>query len=228
MSELRRWRESADAPDDVRRVLGAGARTRAMPRAVADRAKKRVAAAALVPVTMLAWKGLAVAALVAAGAAGAHVYTSRKDVPDVELPRPREPVAAPPVTARTAPSGSSAIETPAPPPSPSDAPSASPPPARRAAPEARQSGDSLARELALVGRARTELASDPASALRALDEHARRFPDGKLAIERELLAVDALERLGRPADARARAARLLGRARGTIYEERVRSHLDPR
>jgi hypothetical protein len=61
-------------------------------------------------------------------------------------------------------------------------------------------------EGALLLRARQELASDPAGTLALTDEHARRFPGGTLAPEREVLAIEALVRLGRTPDARARLA----------------------
>jgi hypothetical protein len=41
-------------------------------------------------------------------------------------------------------------------------------------------------------------------------------------MEREMVAIDALRRLGRTGDARARAEAMLSRARGSLYEERVR------
>jgi len=46
-----------------------------------------------------------------------------------------------------------------------------------------------------------------------------------LRVERELLAVDALFRLGRDSEARARGEALLRDASGTIYEVRIRSLL---
>jgi hypothetical protein len=61
-------------------------------------------------------------------------------------------------------------------------------------------------EGALLLRARQQLASDPSSALALTDEAGRRFPDGALAPEREVLAIEALARLGRLPTARARLA----------------------
>jgi hypothetical protein len=60
-------------------------------------------------------------------------------------------------------------------------------------------------ELALLDRARSRVSRDPASAMRALDEHRARFPGGVFAQEREVLAIEALVRLGRRPDAKARA-----------------------
>jgi outer membrane protein assembly factor BamD (BamD/ComL family) len=59
-------------------------------------------------------------------------------------------------------------------------------------------------EGSLLLRARQALDGDPASALALTQEHARRFPNGTLAPEREVLAIEALARLGRTSDARAR------------------------
>jgi outer membrane protein assembly factor BamD (BamD/ComL family) len=53
-------------------------------------------------------------------------------------------------------------------------------------------------------RARQELSSDPSGALALTQEHARRFPSGTLSQEREVLAIEALARLGRTSEARRR------------------------
>lgn len=88
------------------------------------------------------------------------------------------------------------------------------------------SHDTLLAELARLDAARARLAADPAAALALLDGMAREFPMGKLRLEGELLALDALDRLGRKEDRRSRAARTLPMARGSIYEARVREHLE--
>jgi hypothetical protein len=89
-------------------------------------------------------------------------------------------------------------------------------------PDAGSTGDPLAAELALLQRAQASLASNPAAALALTEDHARRYPKGQLGMEREIVAVDALHRLGRHAQADRRARALLGRAKGSLYEERVR------
>jgi hypothetical protein len=69
-------------------------------------------------------------------------------------------------------------------------------------------GSSLAVEQALVERARSALVrSRPADALAALDQHERRFPDGKLAEEREAIRVLALAADGEHEQARKSAKR---------------------
>lgn len=79
-------------------------------------------------------------------------------------------------------------------------------------------GESEAR---LLGRAQDALASDPSRALSLAGEHARRFPGGTMAEERELLAVAALVRVGRSGEARDRAARFLTSFPRTAYRARL-------
>jgi hypothetical protein len=86
--------------------------------------------------------------------------------------------------------------------------------------------DALEREASLLESARASLANAPARALELVERHAASFPNGKLAVERELVAVDALERLGRRSEARARGEALLRRASGNIYEDRIRRLLE--
>jgi hypothetical protein len=74
-----------------------------------------------------------------------------------------------------------------------------------------------------LDQAQAELASDPARALAATAEHRRRFPHGVLAQEREVIAIEALQRLGRQAEARARGARFFSRFPDSAYREKVRS-----
>ncbi len=64
-------------------------------------------------------------------------------------------------------------------------------------------------ENVLLARAQDALAGSPAQALALTDLHLARFPGGRLTQEREILAVDALLRMGRGADARARATRFV-------------------
>jgi hypothetical protein len=59
-------------------------------------------------------------------------------------------------------------------------------------------------EGSLLLRARQALDVDPGATLALTQEHARRFPAGTLAPEREVLAIEALARLGRTSEARAR------------------------
>jgi hypothetical protein len=78
---------------------------------------------------------------------------------------------------------------------------------------ARAGGEgTLEAERAVLDVGRTALGrGDGANALRAIDEHARTFPRGALAEEREAMAIQALRLLGRDAEARARLDRFRGR-----------------
>jgi hypothetical protein len=152
---------------------------------------------------------------------------------------PRATIAA--VPAPSAPAPTAATETPAvaltiPPtvaptvaPTPRDqAPSAKPrlPAPTVSAPPAQPEMDPLTREAAMLERARASLDRDPRASLAELDACAARFPSGTLRMERELLAVDALMRVGSRDEARRRGEALVAAARGSIYEPRVRSMLD--
>jgi hypothetical protein len=69
--------------------------------------------------------------------------------------------------------------------------------------------DAVTSELALLQSARDALRDgNPERSLRALDEHARRFPEGKLAPERDRSRVTALCAVGRTQDADALARAL--------------------
>lgn len=236
MTEPRRWRETDGVPGEVARLLSRGSPTRPMPRNVGERAKKRLAVLALPAAAsiILSWKGLALAALAVAGAVGAHAVATRRDDAATIASSHSAPRLAPPVLSAPPTSDLPTVSSQTPSIAESRTSGDAPPPSRSTFRplERTDSGtgsierDTLAGELALVGRARASLDADPRSALAVLDEHARRFPKGKLTMERELLALDALDRLGRSAEARERAQRLLAVARGTIYEPRVRAHLD--
>jgi hypothetical protein len=66
-------------------------------------------------------------------------------------------------------------------------------PSEASAPRSAPSGRS---EPDLIRAARAAALRDPRAAQRLLDEHAARFPDGLLALEREVLAIEVLRTLG--------------------------------
>jgi hypothetical protein len=84
----------------------------------------------------------------------------------------------------------------------------------------------MAEEAALLERARVALGGNAADALAVTEAHAAQFPNGKLAMERELLAIEALRRLGRTAEARARGEALAARDRRGLYRERLQRILE--
>lgn len=231
-----RWKDAADAPDAVHALLREGARV--PPMSDEDRAGILTALAAL-PVAPLA----SVAKAPALASSGASTVVTGKVVMGMILvtvaggvgvwlstrsaPRSPSPVQSAPI-AESAPQSSTAREVPS---AEALAPSSSA--AERSAPAIpssnkpvpRREQDSLTAESALVGRARTRLETDPAGALASLEEHARTFPNGELAPERDFLTVKALRRVGRTDDARTKARAFLKRYPSSPYAGSVRNVL---
>jgi hypothetical protein len=86
---------------------------------------------------------------------------------------------------------------------------------------------SLTRELAALDRARLALSSgDARGALAELDAHDRSFPRGRLALEAEVLRIDALAKTGRAGEARQHAQTFVRLHPNSVLATRVRAHLD--
>ena len=153
----------------------------------------------------VAW---AAAAFVAGGIAGGVAVTAMRPAPAprvvyVDRPLPSSPP-APPIVPTVAP-----LELPS---------SPLPAPEVRPAPTPSSSGEALTAERLLIDDARTKLTSgDPNAALARLQDHARRFPGGRLEEEREALTVEALVQSGRYEAARARAAKLRARWPDSLF-----------
>lgn len=77
----------------------------------------------------------------------------------------------------------------------------------------------------LIEKARKALAADPRRALALAQEHQRRFPVGALGVEREVIALEALARLGQTAEARRRALAFEAKFPRSIHLPRVRALL---
>ena len=246
-----RWKDAEDAPAKVRGLLAHGRAVPPMPGNVRSALLAQLPAPAAPPapgasVPPAGNPGPAASALgvpsawviggvaVVAVAVAALALSARTPV------KPRSPavpsataapqlVATPTVPApvETAPPAPSASAEPAETPRSSSAPrSPAAPAATGASPSASaRAAGNLAEESALVGRARTNLASSPALALAAVDEHARRFPRGELAAEREYLRVSALRRLGRKDEARTHGQRYLTLFPTSPYTSAVRTIL---
>jgi len=76
-------------------------------------------------------------------------------------------------------------------------------------------------EVQLLERARRLLQTNPRQALDLVREHERRFVSGALVQEREIVAIDALERLGRSDDARSRDESFRARYPSSVHGKRV-------
>jgi hypothetical protein len=119
---------------------------------------------------------------------------------------PTTPAAGAPAAAAPSPAAPTAAATAAPPP-------AAPP---------SKTASRLREEAALVRQAERQLASDPAAALRLTDERRRRFPDGALDQEAEVVTIDALLRLGRRTEATMRAHAFEAAHAGSLHARRIR------
>ncbi|HYP90796.1 MAG TPA: hypothetical protein VEQ59_21665 [Polyangiaceae bacterium] len=76
-------------------------------------------------------------------------------------------------------------------------------------------------ELSLLRQAQQAAASDPSRALSLTALHLARFPSGVLAQERDVIAIDALLRLGRSSEARARARAFEQSYPGSAHAQRL-------
>lgn len=76
-------------------------------------------------------------------------------------------------------------------------------------------------ELALLARAQAALTGNPGLALALTSDHERKFPSGALVQEREVVAVDALLRLGRRAEAGRRALRFRQEFPASVHGRRL-------
>ncbi len=107
-------------------------------------------------------------------------------------------------------------------PSAASAPTA--PSTPRVEPRPSASAAPLSAELSALDAARASLSSgNPGAALAALDAYARAFPHGKLAIEAEVLRIDALAKSGQTAAARKRAEAFIKRHPDSVLASRVQS-----
>ena len=89
----------------------------------------------------------------------------------------------------------------------------------------RQGHLSADQELSLLKQASRELASSPAQALVLAEQHRRRFPASVMQEERELIAITALARLGRTAEARKRADKFSQAHVGSVYQGQIEDAL---
>lgn len=102
---------------------------------------------------------------------------------------------------------------------------ASPAPLHRAAPSSSTTAEgSLREELALLDRARAaQRLHDTRVSLAALDEHDRRFPNGQLSVQSQVLRIEVLADSGDRPGARRLAEAFLARHPGNVLAPRVRA-----
>ena len=80
-------------------------------------------------------------------------------------------------------------------------------------------------ESALLESARAVLRTDPKRALQLTEEHEKRFPNGHLSQEREVIAIDALNRLGKRDAAKSRGAAFGQRFPDSAHQPRLQQSL---
>lgn len=218
-SELGRFVRAARSRGPSARVTARMAERLAPARAAAARASSGRAA----PLGRFGGAMLGGLALVALG--GAFVTRSVSRSEQVAIPDP--PAVVPAVSAPpAAPAPETTGDLPTMPvealPSSAAMPNGVSAPARVAAARPASSSErSKHDEFELIQRAQDKLASEPARALSLLQEHARLFPTGELTQERETMAVEALVRVDRRPEAKARAEALLARFPRTPYVARL-------
>lgn len=224
MKDPLRIREAgSDASPELRDLFLDARKPEPLPPAVDARVTGQVAALgsmpAAAPLKALPWL-VAGGAVVVAGAL-ALVGAERAAEPQVAssapstlstVPAPVAPTPAPPVVAE-APARDEEKRA-------SQASAAS---AARTTPaeSASASEDALAGEAKLLNQAHAVMAADPQKALAIAGEHAKRYPRGQLAAERELILVQALVKLGRAREAEARGRALRKSTPSSIYGERL-------
>ncbi len=170
----------------------------------------------------LGWPAISALVVGFALAGGAAVHDLRSNA----MSRPELP--APVATTMAVPTTEPSPVTTSP--TPDNAPSASPDLAaadKRAASPAHPS-DHLAEEVAILSRAEQELhAGRLTSALRLIDEHGRKFPNGTLRQERIAARVHVLCALGRVTEAEAELARLTRLSPDSLHEGSARQACAP-
>ena len=166
-------------------------------------------------------KALGVGAAVVALVGGAWLLTRTDPVAIVSPPAAQ----APPVS-RSEPAATPNEPTPSPAPRPSAVESAAPP-AKAQAPEGARSHASAPSESALLAQAQAALRSNPQRALALTREHKRRFPTGALAQEREVIAIEALNRIGDGDAARKRAKEFETSYPGSAHRRKVQNATKP-
>jgi hypothetical protein len=216
-------------------VAGAGAAAHAAATAAPEVAVK--VAGKTLWLSLVKWGAVLAVGLPAAGVATHVVLAHRKGATvgaaDVAASHPPGPVVAPAAVAAVAPPVEATPVPPAPTvsavvmPAPVSAPHASHS-ARRPEPTLADARSALRAESALLGSARAKLAAgNYRGAFDDVTHLGAQFPHGKLAQEREVVAIDALAGLGNRAALHARASAFLSRFPESPYAAHVRESLEP-
>jgi hypothetical protein len=139
-------------------------------------------------------------------------------------PAPSSTVIQAPAPSIAPPSGGPSVEPQArpsaPPAAPAPNPEVTPSVARPAAAPPARPAES---EAEFLERARGALGQSPSLALSLANQHRARYPSGVLAEEREVIAIEALKRLGRTAESERRIEAFSRRYPGSAYRKKLDS-----
>lgn len=240
MKDPTRWRAPGGAaPPGARELLARARGMRPMTAAERSRSAARIAGLAAVPVAggvLVTFSGIASAAGISAVGAALVVGGIALAQPAPEPLPPASKGIAVAATRRifltTLPATPSREPVPKLPPTPTTE-RAEPPPrgkdphaSKGSAASRGHADDALRREAALLEEATALLNGNPNDALARLELHGREFPQGRLALERQMLTVDALRRIGRVVEARTLGNALVAQPGGSLYAARLRSLLE--
>ncbi|HLV22252.1 MAG TPA: hypothetical protein VKZ49_15270 [Polyangiaceae bacterium] len=169
---------------------------------------------------------LAAGTVVATGLAGGAVwYASQPDAPgepaSAPVSAPMAPAPVPPAEPAVSPEPALAPEV-----APEVAPQPTAAVEERSKPAPRTTPLRPGTEAQLLQSAQGALKSDPARALALTQEHRRRFPGGTLSQEREVIAIEALSRLGRTQEAGKRAEDFRRAHPGSVHQRKVQSAVE--
>lgn len=244
-SGIPRWKDEPGLSPNVARLLRHGVATRDPTERALGRSRRRVLWMALFPPALagfFAAKPVAASAALAvvvllAGGAGVATYRNAVHESQVSSPsavgKPRAPaeVSSSVSSPQAVPSPTAADVAPEPtaaatalaivvrPPGGTQGVTAEPVPSAPAAAPA--SSSDVAEELRLVQSAHNLVGTSPARALELTTQHREKFPSGALALERDIIEIEALLAKGERAKARSIAKTLAPRVAGTIYETRL-------
>jgi hypothetical protein len=168
--------------------------------------------------------GLAGLALIVAGGGAWLVSASHPAGPP---PAPTPTHAVTPPAAVVKPPVVSATPEPAPPLSEATVGDAKPPPVVASVPAKlpeKPTPPAQPSEAELLEQARAAMKGDPARALQRANEHAARFPGGVLVQEREVIAIQALRKLGRSAEAERRAQAFAKAFPGSAFARKLNAN----
>jgi hypothetical protein len=225
---VRECRDDVATPDDVKRMESRLVPLIWLPPTAAGPGATATSGSGATSTTAATSSGAALktgaAIAIAVGLAGGGLWLSKSaPQPVVHTPAATEERQSAPTAVEQAPT----VEAPAT--APSDVDDQTPP---RGVPTTNLPGSSTAierqpgeatgeSESDLLGRAQAALRADPNRALSLAAEHRRKFPNGVLVQEREVLSIEALERLGRHKEAVSRADTFLRSFPGSAHRSKV-------